>query len=102
MAFTRDFKKLAYDVAIVGSLKLLKEFTEKSDNSELHQLKDWVMEIAFYVNSLHLNESGFDLVVNEQQQIVREKDLEIRKLKEIIRELDLNKQFQEHIDKNTL
>jgi len=91
----RDYKELQYTADILAALDLVKKWSEKSSNKEIETMTKHIMNIAFYVNGLNIERKGYDMVVDEQHKVVRQRDLKIRELEERIRELELNLKMAE-------
>ena len=67
----RDFKSLQNQLDILRALELQSMWEAKSDNPELKELGDCLVRIAFYINSLELEQYSYNRVVSE---LVRDKD----------------------------
>ena len=91
----RDYQGMQYNADILGALDLVKKWSAKSDNKEIKLMTKFILNIAYYVNGLIMERKGFDMVVDEQHKIVRQRDLKIRELEERIRELELNLKMAE-------
>ena len=91
----RDYKELQYTADMLGALDLVKKWSDKSSNEEIKLMSKFIQSIAYYVHGLNVERKGFDMVVDEQHKIVRERDLKIRELEERIRELELNLKMAE-------
>lgn len=91
----RDYQGMQYNADILGALDLVKKWSEKSANEEIKLMTKFILNIAYYVNGLTMERKGFDMVVDEQHKIVRQRDLKIRELEERIRELELNLKMAE-------
>lgn len=86
----RDYQELQYNADILAAMDLVKKWSAKSDNKEIKTMTQLILNIAFYVNGLTMERKGFDMVVDEQQRIVRRLEKQIEELKEEIREINMN------------
>jgi hypothetical protein len=86
----RDYQELQYTADMIAAMDLVKKWSEKSSNKEIETMTKLIINIAFYVNGLNVERKGFDMVVDEQQSIVRKLRKQIEELKEEIREMNMN------------
>lgn len=61
----RDFKSLQNQLDVLEALELQSKWEKQSDNPELKRLGNCLVRIAFYINSLELEQYSYNRVVSE-------------------------------------
>jgi hypothetical protein len=61
----RNFKSLQNQLDIIQALELQSKWEKQSDNPELKKLGECLVRIAFYINSLELEQYSYNRVVSE-------------------------------------
>lgn len=61
----KDFQQLQYLASMDTALNIVKKWNDTSDNKELKQLINALVDINVYVSSLELERRSFDNIVSE-------------------------------------
>lgn len=61
----KDFQQLQYLTSMDTALNIVKKWNDNSDNKELRELINALVDINVYVSSLELERRSFDNIVSE-------------------------------------
>lgn len=86
----RDYQKLKYDADMLEAMGYVKEWSEKSDNEQLHKMRGLMLDIYFYVHGLHKEREMFDEIVDEVNLKLVAKVKENKELKYELQQIKKN------------
>ena len=86
----RDYQKLKYDADMLEAMGYVKEWSEKSDNEQLHKMRSLMLDIYFYVHGLQKEREMFDEIMDEVNLKLVAKVKENKELKYELQQIKKN------------
>lgn len=93
----RDYRQMLYYNDASSAVEILDRWVQKSDNKELEELQRAVLGVVGYVASLEQERSGFDYITDEQNHNILVLQKEIDNLKEHIRQIKMEAEFNKEL-----